>query len=167
MRSRFFLVSLLLAALATAHAAPRKCYSADQASQMVNKDVCVTAHIYDVVEMPDGTRFLDVCAPEVPDELCRFTIVSYVEDRVDVGEVWRYRDRDVRIRGLVKPMHGRAGIILNHARQFNGGPPKFKPNPVLAHGFDAEQARPPIRDPNLRHQGGARGFMNTRDRGTK
>ena len=34
---------------------------------MVNKDVCVTAHVYDVVQLPDGTRFLDVCTPDTTD----------------------------------------------------------------------------------------------------
>jgi hypothetical protein len=60
-------------------------------------------------------------------------------------------------------MHGRAGMILSHTRQFHGGPPRFKPNPLLARGFNAEEDRPPIRDPNLRSQGAARAFMNTRN----
>jgi hypothetical protein len=144
-------------------AAPKPCITADEATKLVNKDVCVTAHIYDVVELPDGTRFLDVCSPETPDEKCRFTIMSLSEDREEVGELRKYRDMDVRIRGIVKPMHGRAGMVLSHARQFYGGPPKFKPNPKLAHGFNAEQSRPPINDPNLRTQGGRRAFMNSRD----
>ena len=37
-------------------AAPKPCVTADEASRLVNKDVCVTAHIYDVVQLPDGTR---------------------------------------------------------------------------------------------------------------
>jgi len=60
---------------------------------------------------------------------------------------------DVEIRGIVQPMHGRAGMVLSHARQFHGGPPKFRPNPLLARGFDAEQERPPVNDPNLRRPG--------------
>ncbi len=48
-------------------AKPRPCIPADQAMKMatkiLNKDVCISAHIYDVVELPDGTRFLDVCSP--------------------------------------------------------------------------------------------------------
>ena len=142
----------------------KPCVSADEATQLVNKDVCVTAHIYDVVELPDGTRFLDVCPPEVPDQQCRFTILSLREDREEVGELSKYRDMNVQIRGIVQPMHGRAGMVLSHARQFYGGPPKFKPNPLLARGFNAEESRPPINDPNLRSQGGRRAFMNTRDR---
>ena len=137
--------------------------SADEASKMVNKDVCVSAHIYDVVELPDGTRFLDVCTPETPDDKCRFFVMSLREDRDEVGELKRYRDMDVRIRGLVQPMHGRAGMVLSHARQFYGGPPKFKPNRLLARGFNAEESRPPVSDPNLRSQGGRRAFMNTKD----
>ena len=133
---------------------------------MLNKDVCVSAHIYEVVELPDGTRFLDVCSPQTPDDQCRFTVVSLPEDRGEVGELKKYRDADVEIRGIVQPMHGRAGMVLSHARQFYGGPPKFKPNPLLARGFSADEERAPIHDPNLHPQGGRRAFMNTKDRET-
>jgi len=163
---RRFGLLVMLAALSPALAlagSQKPCVTAEEATKLVNKDVCVTAHIYDVVELPDGTRFLDVCTPQTPDEACRFTIMSLREDRYEVGELRKYRDMDVRIRGMVRPMHGRAGMMLSHARQFYGGPPKFKPNPKLAHGFTAEQHRPPINDPNLRSQGGRRAFMNSRD----
>jgi hypothetical protein len=145
---------------------PKPCVTADEATKLIDKDVCVSAHIYDVVELPDGTRFLDVCTPDTTDEKCRFTIVSLWEDREDVGELRKYRDMNVQVRGIVRPMHGRAGMVVSHARQFYGGPPKFKPNPRLAHGFNAEQDRPPLYDPNLRSQGGRRAFMNTRDQET-
>jgi hypothetical protein len=146
---------------------PKACVTADEATKLVNKDVCVTAHIYDVVELPDGTRFLDVCTPETPDERCRFTVMSLSEDRDEVGELRKYRNMDVRIRGIVRPMHGRAGMVLSHARQFYGGPPKFKPNPRLLRGFNADQSRPAIGDPNLRSQGGRRAFMNSREQETR
>jgi hypothetical protein len=119
-----------------------------------------------VVQLLDGTRFLDVCSPQTPDDQCRFTVVSLWEDRDTVGELKKYRDMDVQVRGLVQPMHGRAGMVLSHARQFYGGPPKFKPNPLLARGFSADESRPPVNDPNLRSQGGRRAFMNTRDQET-
>jgi len=122
--------------------------------------------VYDVVELPDGTRYLDVCSPETADEACRFTIISLREDRDEVGELRRYRDMNVEVRGIVQPMHGRAGMVLSHARQFHGGPPKFKPNPMLAKRFDAEQERPAVNDPNLRSQGGRRAFMNSKDQET-
>jgi hypothetical protein len=156
-----------LPALQSALAAqPRTCVTTEQASKMLNKDICISAHIYDVVQLPDGTRFLDICTPQTPDAACRFTIVSLWEDHDEVGELRRYRDMDVQVRGIVQPMHGRAGMVLSHARQFRGGPPKFKPNPALARGFTADQSRPPIADPNLRSQGAARSFMNTRDQET-
>jgi hypothetical protein len=148
-------------------AGQKPCMTADQASKLVNKDVCVTAYVYDVVQLPDGTRFLDVCSPETPDEACRFTIVSLAEDREEVGELRKYRDMNVQVRGIVQPMHGRAGMVLSHARQFSGGPPKFRPNPKLERGFSAEQSRPPVSDPNMRAQGGGRAFMNTRDQETR
>ncbi len=133
---------------------------------MTGKSLCVTAHIYNVVRLPDGTRFLDVCPPQIPDAECRFTIVSLREDRGDVGDLGPYRDTDVRIQGMVRPMRGRAEMILSHVRQFSGGPPKFRPNPMLMSGFDASRDLPPVRDPNLRPQGGGRPFMNSRDQET-
>ncbi len=159
-----WLVLLAVSSSPVAFAAQQKpCLTAEEASNQVNKDVCISAHIYDVVELPDGTRFLDVCTPDTPDDRCRFTIVSLWEDRDEVGELHKYRDMDVHVRGIVRPMHGRAGIVLSHARQFYGGPPKFKPNPRLVRGFSAEESRPAVGDPNLRSQGGHRAFMNTRD----
>ena len=89
------------------------------------------------------------------------------KDQGEVGELSKYRDMDVRIRGIVQPMHGRAGMVLSHARQFSGGPPKFRPNPKLARGFNADQSRTPIADPNLRPQGSGRAFMNNRDQETR
>jgi hypothetical protein len=152
---------------ASLFAAHRKaCITADDATMAVNKDVCVDAHVYDVVELPDGTRFLDVCPPDTTDDKCGFTIVSLREDREEVGELRKFRDRDVHIRGMVQTMRGRKGMMLSHARQFYGGPPKFRPNPKLLRGFSGEQAKPPIADPNLRPHGGHRSFMNSRDQET-
>jgi hypothetical protein len=164
---RWLVLLALAAPLSTFAGEPKACVTADEATLLVNKDVCITAHIYDVVELPDGTRFLDVCTPETPDERCRFTVMSLREDRDEVGELRKYRDMDVRIRGIVRPMHGRAGMVLSHARQFYGGPPKFKPNPRLIRGFNADQSRPAIGDPNLRSQGGRRAFMNSREQETR
>lgn len=167
---RVLLVSALLvfvSPLSASATAKKPCVPADQASKMLKKDICVSAHVYDVVQLPDGTRFLDVCTPQTTDEACRFTIVSLWEDREDVGELRKYRDMDVEVRGIVEPMHGRAGMVLSHARQFYGGPPRFKPNPRLAHGFSADQSRPPINDPDLRSHGAPRAFMNTRDQETR
>ncbi len=148
-------------------AAQKPCVTTDQAAKLVNKDVCVTAFVYDVVKLPDGTRFLDVCTPDTPDDACRFTIVSLWDDHDEVGELAKYRNMNVQVRGIVQPMHGRTGMMLSHARQFSGGPPKFRPNPKLARGFNAEQSQPPVNDPNLRSQGGRRAFMNTRDQETR
>lgn len=159
-----WLVLLMLAGSVLASAgAPKKCVTTEDATQLVNKDICVSAHIYNIVEMPDGTRFLDICSPETADANCHFTIVSLREDWGDVGELTKYRDMNVHVRGIVQPMHGRSGLVLSHARQFSGGPPKFRPNPMLAHGFTAEESRPPIHDPNLYSQGRGRVFMNTRE----
>jgi hypothetical protein len=166
-RSSWIVLLALAASLPAFSAAKKPCVTAEEAARLVNKDVCVTAYIYDVVQLPNGTRFLDVCAPQTPDEACRFTIVSLWEDRDEVGELRKYRDMNVQVRGIVQPMHGRAGMVLSHARQFSGGPPKFRPNPMLARGFNGDQSRPPINDPNLRSQGSGRAFMNSRDQETR
>lgn len=158
-------VALFLPALACA-AKTRPCLSPDAAAQLLNKDICISAHVYDVVSLPDGTRFLDICSPQTSDDQCRFTIVSLREDHDTVGELDSFRHQNVQIRGIVQHMHGRSVIVLSHVRQFHGGPPRFQPNPLLAHGFSAEQDRPPIADPNLRPQGGHRSFMNTKARTT-
>ncbi len=142
---------------------PKSCVSPDDATKQLNKDVCVQAHVYDVVEMPDGTRFLDVCTPETPDDKCRFTIVSLRQDRDTVGDLEKMRDANIEVRGIVAAMHGRSGMVLSHVRQFYGGPPKFRPNPALARGFTGDQEKPAIKDPNLRPQGGRRAWMNSKD----
>jgi hypothetical protein len=164
LRGIFFIAGTIAVLAIPAKAHPKPCFTADEASRLLNKDVCISAHIYEVVKLPDGTRFLDVCPPDTPDERCHFTIVSFWDDRDEVGELGKYLNMDVHVRGIVRPMHGRAGMVLSHARQFYGGPPRFKPNPRLARGFAGDQERPPISDPNLRTQGGHRGFMNSRDR---
>lgn len=158
---------LFLAVPLASWAGQRPCVSTDQAGRMIDKDICISAHVYDVVQQPDGTRYLDLCSPDTSDEACRFTIVSLWQDRGDVGELNHFRDMDVQVRGIVQPMHGRAGIVLSHSRQFHGGPPKFRPNPRLARGFTAENDRPPVPDPNLRPQGRGRSFMNSRDEKTR
>ena len=164
MRCHVWLAVILVCAPAISFAGgPKSCVTAEEAARTPNKDVCITAHIYEIVELPNGTRFLDVCAPETPDDSCHFTIMSLREDRNDVGELFRYRNTDVRLRGIVQSMHGRYGMLLSHARQFYGGPPKFKPNPKLLRGFDAERDTRPLNDPNLRRQGGRRAFMDNRD----
>ena len=88
-------ITICVPALAFA-AKPKPCVPAGQAAQMLNKDICVSAHVYNVVQLPDGTRFLDVCSPQTTDEQCRFTVVSFEEDRTEVGELKKYRDADVR-----------------------------------------------------------------------
>jgi hypothetical protein len=145
-------------------ASAQTCVSPGAATQQPNKDLCVSAHVYEIVELTDGTRFLDVCPPDMPDDACRFTIISLPADRPEVGDLGKFRDHDVQIRGIVRATHGRLGIVLSHIRQFSGGPEKFKPNPKLLHGFNGQSDRPPVRDPNLASSGRHRSFMNTRDR---
>ena len=145
----------------------KPCHRAAEAtsepSQSINKDICVSAHVYDVVELADGTRFLDVCPADLPDEQCRFTLLSLRADRDAVGDLRRYRNQNIEVRGTVRSMHGRMGIVISHVRQFSGGPEKFRPNPRLLRDFNGQSDRMPVRDPNLASSGHHRSFMNTRD----
>jgi hypothetical protein len=132
----------------------------------VGRDLCVEAHVYDVVELVDGTRFLDVCPGSVPDEDCRFVLLSRAADRDEVGDLRRFRDQDIRLRGTLRSMHGRLGMVISHARQFHGGPEKFRPNPRLMREFNGQSEEMPVRDPNLSQAGHHRSFMNNQDRET-
>ena len=143
-------VAVLLMMVSATLMAEKTCYTPDEALAHANKDVCVAAHVYDVVELSDGTRFLDVCSPETSDEKCRFTILSTNADRKSVGDLSQYRQQDIRIRGTVRPYDGRAEILLSDARQFHGGAEKFRPNPALLHGFSAEDGRTAFVDPAMK-----------------
>lgn len=128
-----------------------------------DQDVCVEAHVYEVVQVADGTRFLDVCPTETPDDQCRFIVLSLPADRGTVGDLTRYRDQTIRLRGTLRPMRGRLGIVISHVRQFSGGPEKFRPNPRLVKGFNGQTSSEPVHDPNLRGGGRRRSFMDTRE----
>src|ERR1700678_443632 len=149
-----------------AQQAGRPCLSMAQATQApnLNQEICVSAHVFAVVELADGTRFLYVCAADVPDDQCRFTFVSLRADRDDVGDLRKYRDQQVEVRGIVRATHGRMGIVISHVRQFKGGPEKFKPNPKLLRDFNGQSDRMPVRDPKLVSSGQHRSFMNTNDK---
>jgi hypothetical protein len=157
-------------AAGTANAAqksvPTMCLTVADASKKSGKDVCVNAHVFDLIELTDGTRFLDVCPPDVLDDKCSFTLLSLKVDREDVGDLRRYRNQNVNVRGIVRSTHGRMGIVISHVRQFNGGPEKFRPNPKLLRDFNAQSDQMPVHDPNLASNGHHRSFMNTRDRET-
>ncbi len=144
--------------------AGKTCLAIGEAAKEPNQDVCIAAHVYALVELEDGTRFLDVCPPDLPDAECRFTLLSLPEDRDDVGDLRRYRDQDVTVRGVVRATHGRMGLVISHVRQFRGGPEKFRPNPKLLKDFNGESNRAPVRDPNLASAGRHRSFMNSNDR---
>ena len=143
-------VGFLSAALSTTALAAKTCYSVDEATAHINKDVCIAAHVYDVVQIADGTRFLDVCRTGTSDASCHFTILSPKLDRKDVGDLEQYRNVDVQVRGIVRPVGARAEIILSDARQFHGGAEKFRPNPELMKGFSAGDGKPPVADPAFR-----------------
>ena len=131
-------------------AAPKSCIPPESAAKHVGKDICVEGHVYDVVELSDGTRFLDLCSPATADDACRFTVVSPGADRNEVGDLSRYRDQEIRIRGIVRPFNSHTEIVLSRVRQFHDGSEKFLPNPALLKGFSAESSATAFKDPAIR-----------------
>lgn len=115
------------------------------------------AHVYDVHEEDSGTRYLDVCSPQIKDEACKFYIVSFKSDERHVGNLEPLRDADIEIRGTVREYHGRAEMVLNDQQQLHGGKPRFVPNPALSK-FDASTGHVAFQDPSARqvvHASGA------------
>jgi hypothetical protein len=152
----YLLLALASAAL-PAYAAvllKQPCIGTEDTSSHINKDVCVKAHIYDVVAMPGGITFLDTCSPETNNGQCHFTIASMPEDRDDVGNLNALRGRDIEIRGNVRDFPRSSTphreILLTHERQLHGGAEKFRPNPELLHKYSAEDHSLAFRDPNTR-----------------
>ena len=143
------LTGLLLICSTCLHAAPRVCHPVTEAARYTGKDVCIAAHIYDIAQLRDGTRFLDTCSPQTSDADCRFTIASLPQDRREAGNLESLRGRDIELRGTIHSVNQRSLIYLSSARQLHGGAEKFRPNPALLHGFGAEDGKAPVHDPSL------------------
>lgn len=153
-RVAFFWLAVAGGALSLpATAALKPCVEMAEAPRHLNQDVCVRAHVYDVIELADGTRFLDVCSPETSDAACHFTIISLRQDRKEVGSLDSLRGQDVEIRGTVHSFADRAGIVLSHERQLHGGAEKFRPNPALLKGFSAADGKSAFDDPAFKSGG--------------
>lgn len=118
--------------------AKRVCIEPENALKHVNKEVCVAAHVYRVVDAADGIHFLDVCSPETPDAECHFFVLSFSKDEKAVGNLQDLVDQTIHIRGTVHTIQGRAEIVLSSQKQLHGGKEKFKPNPQLVRTFSAE-----------------------------
>ena len=153
----------ILAAALPAHAA-RRCYSPATASRHLHHRLCVKAHVYQEINLDDGTRILDVCRPETHADQCRFAFVSLDRSRSRVGSLESFVGKEIEVRGTIRPVHGRAEILLSNAKQIRITAARknatkeearvrrshFHPNPALLKGFDATQSRMPIADPAFR-----------------
>ncbi len=134
-------------------ATAKPCLDMSQAGRHLNQDVCIHAHVYDVIQLADGTRFLDVCSPETPDAACRFTVISLRQDQKEVGSLESLRGQEIDVRGTIHSLADRAGIILSHERQLHGGAEKFRPNPALLKGFSAADGKSAFEDPAFKSGG--------------
>jgi len=108
------------------------------------------------------TRFLDICSPETLTSNALHP-VAFWQDRQEVGELTGTRNMDVRIRGIVQPMR-RAPHPSEPPASVSVAARRVPAQFAAGAGFNAEQERPPVSDPNLRSQGGKRAFMSTASR---
>ena len=164
-RRPLFLMVLLCAILIVvqaAHAEPR-CYTPATAARHPHRKLCVKAHVYREIQLPDGTRILDVCSPRIAAADCHFAFVALDRNRSKVGGLQQFIGKEVEVQGKVRPINGRAEILLSSARQLHIAEPdrhrkeearvhhsRFHPNPELLKGFNATQDRMPIADPAFR-----------------
>ncbi|MGC1784023.1 MAG: hypothetical protein WA708_15990 [Acidobacteriaceae bacterium] len=118
--------------------AKHTCIAPDKALQHVDKNVCIAAHVYRVVDATDGVHFLDVCSPQTSDADCHFFILSFSRDEKSVGSLQKLVNQDIKIRGTVNTIQGRAVVVLSSKGQLHGGKEKFHPNPRLVQSFSAE-----------------------------
>ena len=147
-------LSLFLPFIALPALAARPCLLPDEAATRSDKEICLSAHVYQLTEASDGTRYLDICSPGTANGDCRMTILSLAVDRKEVGELDNVVGQDIHLRGVVHTLHGQSTMLLSHTRQFNDGPEKFRPNPALLAGFGAESSKTAIKDPaTMSHRG--------------
>ncbi len=154
-RSALFFILAILPVPSAAARTP-VCAPIDDGGLRIGRDVCVSAHVYDVVTLDNGTRFLDLCSPQTGDAQCRFSVVSYKVDQRGVGDLERYRDKDIEIRGAVRLYDHRYLMVLTDERQFHRQPAPFRPDPRLLSGFSAEDGQPqdaPELKVNFHHHG--------------
>ena len=155
MQMRYSALFLLSALVPAAYARVPSCSSADDASLHASEDTCLRAHVFDVVTVPGGTRFLDLCSPDTSDSACRVSVVSYPKDAKQVGDLEGMRGKDIAIRGAVQNYNGRYVLVLNDERQLRGGAARFAPDPRLLRGTSAEggEDNSPELRVNFHHRG--------------
>ena len=152
--SALFLLSALMPA-AIAHARTPACSPAADTTLRTSEDTCLQAHVFDVVTIAGGTRFLDLCSPDTQDDACHVSVVSYGKDRKQVGDLEAMRGKDVSIRGALQKYNGRYVLVLNEERQFHGGAARFAPDQRLLRGTSAEggEDHSPELRVNFHHRG--------------
>ena len=139
MRNPVLVAPLIFATLLPAFASQKHtCITPEDALQHVDKNVCISAHVYRVVDAADGIHFLDVCSPQTSDADCHFFILSFNRDEKSVGNIQSLVGQTIHIRGTVHTIQGRAEIVLSNKQQLHGGKEKFHPNPRLLKSFSAE-----------------------------
>lgn len=133
-------VALLIFALQMPAFASQKhsCITPEDALRHINKEVCIAAHVYRVVNASPDIHFLDVCSPQTSDADCHFFIVNFSRDEKSVGDIQTLANRDIHIHGKVRIVEGHAAIVLSSKNQLHGGKEKFHPNPRLLKSFSAE-----------------------------
>jgi hypothetical protein len=137
MRSCLSVFLFALATLPPTFASKRACIQPEDALKHINKDICVTAHVYRVVDAAEGIHFLDVCSPETSDADCHFFILSPSRDEKSIAYLKSLSGKNIQIRGTVHTIQGHAEMVLSSERQLHDGKEPFHPNPQLLKKFSA------------------------------
>jgi hypothetical protein len=123
------------------------CIPIAETASHVGETKCVTGRVVHVKVGPRGVHFLDFCEERIA---CPFSVVVFLRDLKDVGDVRRLAGRTIEIRGAVKLYDGHPEIVLSRVSQITNGamliPPLPKNYDVENRGhYSAGHLRPPKR----------------------
>ena len=83
------------------------CIPIGETASHVGETKCVTGRVVHVKVGPGGVHFLDFCEERIA---CPFSVVVFLRDLKDVGDVRRLAGRTIEIRGAVKLYGGHPKI---------------------------------------------------------
>jgi hypothetical protein len=141
-------VALLILLFAAPTARAADCIPIHQAGQHIGETKWVSGKVIRVKVGTKGVHFLDFREDAMD---CPFTVVVFLNDLKDVGDVRRLAGRTIEIRGAVKAYDGRPEIILSRISQIEGGatmiPPLPKSYDVDNRGHFSAGRLPPTKKP--------------------
>ena len=144
-------------------AKPRPCVTADQAAQMLNKDICVSAHIYDVVSFPTAQASSTSARRRPPTSDAASPSSAWPRTAAKSANSANTATRMCRFEALSVPCAAApawysAMPASSTAARRNSGPIPCSPTASCGAGAASHSRSRPA------SPGGRRAFMNTQDR---